>query len=101
LADDALALLYVGQAIEQLGEFAASTTSPSARRRCTATLERLHRIGTDPLRAARALLDAVGRLPAEMSGCTPVLTRAAAQLAERPAAFRKMAADAGASSPRR
>ncbi|CAL75633.1 hypothetical protein; putative membrane protein [Bradyrhizobium sp. ORS 278] len=93
LADDALALLYVGQAIEQLGDFAARAASPGMKRRCAATLERLHRIGTDPLRAAHALLATVRRLPAEMAGTT-ILEQAAAKLAERPTAFRKTAADA-------
>ncbi|WP_257169885.1 FUSC family protein [Bradyrhizobium sp. SRS-191] len=94
LAEDALALLHVGQAIEQLGELAARATSPGVKRRCAATLERLHRIGTDPLRAARALLAMVRRLPAEMTGGTMVLAQAAAKLAERPAAFRKTASGA-------
>ncbi|MGY3454525.1 FUSC family protein [Bradyrhizobium sp. USDA 4353] len=94
LAEDALALLSVGQAIEQLGELAARAPSPGVKRRCAATLERLHRIGTDPLRAARALLAMVRRLPAERAGGTTVLAQAAAKLAERPAAFRKTAADA-------
>ncbi|MGJ5179303.1 FUSC family protein [Bradyrhizobium oligotrophicum] len=91
LAEDALALLYVGQAIEQLGGLGARTSSPRARRRITATLERLHRVGADQKRAARALLAALGRLPAETSGCKPILSRAATALVERPAAFRKTA----------
>ncbi|CCD87506.1 conserved membrane protein of unknown function [Bradyrhizobium sp. ORS 285] len=94
LAEDALALLYVGQAVEQLGEFVACAPSPGVKRRCAATLERLHRIGTDPVRAARALLAMARRLPAEMASGTTVLAQAAAKLAERPAAFRKTAVDA-------
>ncbi|MGJ5099487.1 FUSC family protein [Bradyrhizobium sp. HKCCYLRH2057] len=89
LAEDALALLYVGQAIEQLGALGARMASPRAQRRIAATLERLHRVGADPARAARALLHAAHRLPAETSGCLPALCRAATALAERPAAFRK------------
>lgn len=91
LADDALALLSVGQAIEQLGELAAGAPTQSAKRRVTTTLERLRRVSADPARAARALLAATRELATPQNACGPVLARAAAKLAERPAAFRKSA----------
>jgi uncharacterized membrane protein YccC len=89
LAEDALALLAVGQAIEQLGNLAAEPSAQHLKRRVTTTLQRLHRVGADPVRAARSLQAATRQLAPLQDACGPVLAQAAAKLAERPAAFRK------------
>lgn len=89
LAEDALALLCVAEAIERLAELATPTTSQSARRRLTVTLRRLRRVGADPARAARALLSTAHRLSAETCGGAQVLVQAAGKLMDRPAAFRR------------
>jgi uncharacterized membrane protein YccC len=89
LAEDALALLCVGQAIDQLGDVAADAAAPGIKRSVAAALERLHRVGADPARAARALFATARRFSAERRGEAAVLTLAATKLSERPAAFRK------------
>ncbi|WP_316228954.1 FUSC family protein [Bradyrhizobium sp. SZCCHNR1070] len=92
LAEDALALLCVAEAIEHLADFAIAASSQGLQRRLTATLKRLHRVGADPARAARALLAAARGLSVETSGTAQVLAQAAGKLIERPAAFRKLRA---------
>ncbi|MBV9629877.1 MAG: FUSC family protein [Xanthobacteraceae bacterium] len=89
LADDALALLSVGQAIEQLGDLATGAPPRRIERRIITTLERLRRVSTDPARAAQSLLAAARQLAAVQGACGPCLAQAADKLAERPAAFRK------------
>ena len=92
LAEDALALLCVAEAIELLAKLAIATPSQGPHRRLTTTLKRLHRVGVDPARAARALLAAARGFSAEASGSSHVLAQAAGKLIERPAAFRKLQA---------
>jgi hypothetical protein len=62
------------------------------KRRVTTTLQRLHRVGADPVRAARSLQAATRQLAPLQDACGSVLAQAAAKLAERPAAFRKTVA---------
>lgn len=100
LADDASALLAVGQAIEQLGELAASELAQRTKRHVKLTLQRLRQVGTDPVRAGRALLAAARQLTAAQNNSGPVVARAAAHLAERPAAFRKAILPNAFNSPR-
>lgn len=89
LAEDALALLSVGEAIAHLGDAAANPSTSRLKRRVMATLERLHRVGSDPVLAARTL-SAVARSLRD-DARVPMLRLAATKLAERPAAFRKTA----------
>ena len=91
LAEDALAMLCVGDAIERLGGLALISSAPQVQRRIQATLQRLRHVGTDPIRAARALY-ATSRMIGSRPGGADILSEAAARLKARPAAFRKMQA---------
>ncbi|MDR3468147.1 MAG: FUSC family protein [Xanthobacteraceae bacterium] len=87
LADNALAILQVGLAIETLGTLSAARSSTSARRRIPATLRRLRKIGHDPLRAARALTAAARTLERDEHADIRLLREAAAKIESRPAVF--------------
>jgi uncharacterized membrane protein YccC len=88
LAEDALAMLCVGDAIEHLGELALISSAPQVKRRIQAILQRLRHVGADPARAARALRAARSTIGSRLGGAD-ILGEAAARLKERPAAFRK------------
>jgi hypothetical protein len=92
LGEDALALFCVAEAIERLAELAAAASSDSGKRCVTTSLRRLHRVGADPVRAARTLLAVARRLSSETSGGTHVLTQAAGKLIQRPTAFCRLQA---------